>query len=196
MKYILKILVFVCAAMVIMLGFSVAFKSNSSVEAGIQQPVTTSEDFIKKNKNLQTQRLNDPALNADVAFVTFMRFVSNMNKINPSQMDKYLTKQIGLQDSSDRAALIQQADRLSALGDAYQAESKQIAQNFTGIPSQEARKEQKKIALKKGKEIKLTEKSLKKSMSKEGWDALDNALETRVAPNVTITRDSRLKEEN
>jgi hypothetical protein len=177
------------------LGLLVAFKKNE-VKAEIQKPEVTSEVLIKKNKDIQAQRLNDPALNADVAFVTFLRFVSNMNKINPAQMDKYLTRQIGLQNPSDKAALIKQADALSSLGDAYQADSRRIAQDFTGIPSKEARKEQKKIALKKGGSIKFVEKSLRKSMSKDGWDALDHAIETRVAPNVTMTRDSRLKEEN
>ena len=195
MKYKLKTVMFLCALLTIVLGLLVAFKKNE-VKAEIQKSELTSESIIKKNKDVQTQRLSDPALNADVAFVTFLRFVSNMNKINPAQPDKYLTKQIGLNNALDRAALIREADSLSFLSDEYHAESKQIAQRFTGIPSKEARKEQKKIALKKGKAIKSTEKFLKKTLSKEGWKALDSAIETRVAPNITMTRDSRLKEEN
>jgi len=195
MKYKLKTLVFLCALIIIVLGLLVAFKKNE-VKAEIQKPELTSESLIKKNKDIQAQRLSDPALNADVAFVTFLRFVSNMNKINPAQIDKYLLNQIALKNALDRAALIREADSLSSLADEYHAESKQIAHNFTGIPSKEARNEQKKIALKKGKAIKSAEKSLKKALSKEGWQALDSAIETRVAPNITITRDSRLKEEN
>ena len=131
-----------------------------------------------------------------MAFVTFLRFVSNLNKIDPVQADKYLTTQIGLKNASDRAALIREADSLSSVGDAYHAESKHIAKDFTGLVSKDGRKEQKKIALKKGVAIKSSEKSLRKSLSKDGWTALDSAIETRVAPNITMTRDARLKEDN
>lgn len=195
MKYTLKTLVFLCTLIAIALGLVLTLKENQ-VKATIKKPEVTKEDIIKHNNDLQAKRLADPALNADVAFVTFLRFISNMNKINPVQMDKYLTKQIGLNNALDRASLIREADSLSSLGDEFQAESKQIAQNFTGIPSKEARNDQKKIALKKGKAIKSAQKSLKKSLTREGWEAFDSAVETRVAPNITITRDSRLKEEN
>lgn len=195
MKYILKKLVFLCTLIAITLGLLVIFQKNQA-KANIKNTKLTQESILKKNKDIQAQRLSDPALNADVAFVTFLRFVSNMNKINSVQLDKYLTEQIGLENPSDRAALISEADSLSSMGDKYQTESKQIAQNFTGIPSKESRNEQKKIALKKGKAIKTSQKSLRKSLSNDGWRALDLAVETRVAPNITMTRDSRLKEEN
>jgi hypothetical protein len=173
----------------------VAFKQNE-VKAEIPKPELTSEAIIKKNKDLQDKRLSDPALNADNAFVTFMRFVSNMTKINSAQLDKYLIKQIRLNNPSDRATLIREADNLSFLADKYHADSKQIAQNFTGLPSKEARNVQRQIALEKGKAIKFAQKSLRKNLSNEGWKVLDSAVETRVARNITITRDARLREEN
>lgn len=179
-KTVLITLMCVCIISGLVFGLLFATRSDAAKKPVTESSMKTSlskEEIVDLNKQYQKKRLDDVDLNADIAVVTFLRFISEMSVLNSTKMNKYLTVELGLNNASDRTVLINQAKLLTSQGNEFQKKAKGLDKDL-----------RKSIAVEKGKAIKSVEKSLKKSLTKEGWQTFNNVIKTRVMPNTTLIR--------